>query len=372
MFPVMSSASKANGYLFVIVIALVFCISIPSATRFLKNNDETFSLFLNGDLSRLFESHFDQEFVLRDAAISTWADIQYLLFDEASTGAILGDQGWIFTNEEYLFPSAYEQTLEVHLTKFEQIRSAIEAQGKRLIIVPIPMKLDIYQEYSRIDMGHKPQQLYQDLLEQLHARQFSVADTRTSIIQGKSKGDVFVPTDTHWTALGAKTTAETIANQFPSLIGDTEFVVSQTGEKSYSGDLLNFLRFHPSLAPQYFSDYKIPVYQAFAKTPLAEISQMDALFGDKSISIALIGTSYSKFEEWNFLGFLQKSLNSEIASMTFAGVGPYAAMEEFLKDNLLKDTAIETVIWEYPVRTLMHQNKQRDIWQGNIDKLFEI
>jgi len=370
MFPVMSSAHRINGFLFCILIMAMLVYSAPKILAFSESNPGALDLFINGKLSRQFEHAYDREFFLRSGAINQWANLQYRLFGEASSGALLGQDGWIFSNEEYLFPVSYEANLNEHMERIAQVSTALTQQGKSVILVPIPMKADIYSEYSPYDIAPRARRLYQDFMHAAAQRQLQVVDTRETLLAAKTRGDVFIPRDTHWSALGANQVARKVARDFPQLTGNDHFVTRQQEEKVIQGDLRNFVRFDAELAPQYFSEYRIAVYQTEAVADADAANSEDALFSDSSTSIALVGTSYSSMEDWNFSGFLKQALAADIVMTAFESYGTYYAMDQFQASDLSQDPAITTVIWEIPLRTLIRQHKKENNWQGKVQSLF--
>ena len=77
-------------------------------------------------------------------------------------------------------------------------------------------------------------------------------------------------------------------------------------------------------------------------------------------NLMLVGTSYSRIDDWNFVGFLKEALHSDILSIAVEAKGPFQAMDEFLASDALQDPALTTVVWEFPVRTLL---AQRTTWR---------
>src|SRR5690606_11335582 len=78
----------------------------------------------------------------------------------------------------------------------------------------------------------------------------------------------------------------------------------------------------------------------------------DQLFGEADQSIMLVGSSYTRIDDWNFPGFLREALQSDLLTTAVEAHGPFHAMEQFLNDEANRQ-GIDTVIWEFPVRTLL-------------------
>lgn len=356
MFPVMSSASKINGILFIVLLCGMFLYSLPLVFGFAggQNPSQAMAMFLDGKLVRKFEHYYDKSLFLRDPSVELWADIQYALFREGASGVVLGRDGWLFTNQEYLLPGALEENLDKQLALIEQTREQLAAKGMRLILLPIPMKLDTYAEHARLAPSAQLSGLYADFRARLSARGIASADLRSAYQQAAAAVPLFLRNDTHWTPQGADLAARTLAVQFPELAGNTPYLTQAVGEKQVPGDLLNYLKFDPRLAPSYFE----PVHIALHETLKASSQDLgDSLFNDEAVSLALVGTSYTHIEDWNFIGFLKQALQRDLVSVALEARGPFEAMNTFLASTAASSGEVQTVIWEFPLRTLLAQRQ---------------
>jgi hypothetical protein len=83
----------------------------------------------------------------------------------------------------------------------------------------------------------------------------------------------------------------------------------------------------------------------------------DSLFGEEAVSLALVGTSYTRIDDWNFVGFLKEALQRDLVSVALEARGPFQSMNEFLAGPAAKSGELQTVIWEFPLRTLLAQRQ---------------
>jgi alginate O-acetyltransferase complex protein AlgJ len=369
MFPVMKSASKINGIAFILMLAVMLVYSLPAVFSFAKTQSQAkaFELFMSGALLRKFEDYYDKGFFLRDPSIEMWASAQYLLFREGSSGVILGREGWLFTNEEYRLPNAYQQALDSNVAKIAAVEKTLKAHNKRLIVLPLPMKLDVYAEYAARTPNSRSQQLYGDFIAQLRSSSIEAAPLREAFLAQKDQQPLFLKTDTHWTPFGARLAAQELARQHPELIGSAAYSSRQVAEKSLPGDLSNYLQFNPGLAPERFTPSPLAVFETLKDNQ--EVSDA-ALFGDSEQPIMLVGSSYTKIDDWNFQGFLKESLKTDLQTTAVEARGPYYAMEQFLQGEQLQDPAITTVIWEFPLRTLLREEPTSAGWQAAAEQFF--
>ncbi|EZH80693.1 hypothetical protein AU05_12450 [Ectopseudomonas composti] len=354
MFPVMSSASKINGILFCVLLCGMFLYSLPAVLAFSSTQTQAMSLFLDGKLVRKFEHFYDKRLFLRDPSVELWANIQQAIFREGASGVVLGRDGWLFTNQEYLVPSDLEQNLDKQLALIDKIHQQLAQKGKRLIMLPVPMKLDTYAEHSTYVPSEPISDLYQHFSQSLAERGIDTVDLRSTYQSVAASEPLFLRNDTHWSPKGAELAAQTLAQQYPELLGDTFYITQTAGEKQISGDLLNYLKFDPRLAPSYFE----PVHIQLHETLKQEKGGLDdSLFGEEAISLALVGTSYTRIDDWNFAGFLKQALQRDLVTVALEARGPFESMNEFLAGPAAAGGEVQTVIWEFPLRTLLAQRQ---------------
>jgi len=46
------------------------------------------------------------------------------------------------------------------------------------------------------------------------------------------------------------------------------------------------------------------------------------------------------------------------------------AMDQFLQNDIINDSDVDTVIWEFPVRALIASNQTGNAWQSAMDEIF--
>jgi len=370
MFPTMKSAHKANGILFCLMLAAMLLYSLPRVVEFAgeQQAQNAAELFADGKLLRKFETAYDRKFFLREPSIQFWANLQYALFREGASGVVIGRDGWLYTNQEYLIPNNYRQNLRNQAQRIAEIDALLAKHNKQLILAPLPMKLDIYPEHAARAWDPRMPNVYEDFLAELAAREIETVPLRELFLNQKQQVPLFFKRDTHWTPEGARLAAQQIAREHPELVGNTAFRTHVISEKPLKSDLMNFIKFGPWLDPELFAEPStVPVYETLASD--AQTSE-DDLFGEQSQSIMLVGTSYTKIEDWNFAGFLREALQNDLLTIAVEGRGPFHAMEEFTKSEYLTNTDITQVIWEFPVRTVLAQRPNSKSWQTALNDQF--
>ena len=91
------TSARITAFLF---IALVLVLGVLSLRPLLGYQAETGLSPVNGELARNLESHYDDQFPAKDLGTNLWAAINYTLFDEGREGVVVGQDEWLFTDEE--------------------------------------------------------------------------------------------------------------------------------------------------------------------------------------------------------------------------------------------------------------------------------
>lgn len=325
--------------------------------------------FLDGRMAQGFEKHYDAQFPARNFGISVWAAIDYLLFDEAQTGLVIGKDNWLFTDEEFTVAEGASANVDANLALVESVRDRLAAQDIRLVVAIVPAKARIYAEQLK---SRQPPALhaalYSRALEEFKAAEVAAPDLRGVLGDGKAKAPTYLRTDTHWTphgaALAAVELARAVRAQLPAPEAPRSYQTVDEAKQQHRGDLLSFLPLDP-----YFSALLPPADELVpAHTEAADGSQqglMDApggdLFGGSGTPrIALVGTSYSANAKWNFAGALQQALDEDVANYARDGKGPFVPMLDYLDSADFKNAPPQLVIWELPERYLPVAQKRDD------------
>ena len=311
--------------------------------------------WVNGRLAKAFESHYDESFPAKTLGTNVWAAIDYLLFHEGRPGVVVGERGWLYTEEELqTYPDA-EATVATHLALIPWVRDELARRGTRLVVALVPAKARIYPEYLG---GHQPaavhEGLYTRALGALREAGIVAPDLSRALAECKRDEPVFLRTDTHWTPAGARCAAQTVQAATPARYvargrkGTYRTRVAPAAP--YRGDLTRYLPLDP-----YFAAL-LPPAEPLAQphTELADASgSASGLLADRAPPpLALIGTSYSADERWNLTGALQEAFQQDVANYAMEGKGPFEPMLDYLLNSRDLPAAPRLVVWELPERYL--------------------
>lgn len=337
---------RLPGLFMVLVLAVGLLLSLLNPATLEPLRGES---LLNGAWAAAYQARFEEKLALREAALTTWGGLSYLLFDEGRKGLLIGGDDWLFSTEEFAsFKNAAAQTRS-NLEFIEHARDALAARGIDLVVAVVPAKARVYEErLGRYDLPDYTRQRYAALRSALLERGLVAPDLLSALLEAKSEEAVFLRTDTHWTPFGAQVAAREVASAVRARPfkgwGETAFTTSSRGVEAYRGDLLAFLPlgYVTDLGPE------PDRLERFETT--AQGNGANDLFGEVTIPVTLVGTSYSADERWNFSGALREALGADVLNVAEEGQGPFLPMARYLASETLRNTVPELVVWELPER----------------------
>lgn len=308
---------------------------------------------MNGENARNLENSYDDNMFIKELSVNLWAAIEYKLFDEGKQGLVVGKEGWLFTGEEFNTRPNSEYAYKTNVDFIKWVNDELVKDGVTLVVVPVPAKARLYKEKLKAikpELLH--QEIYNDLISELKQHSVHVTDSLSALIEKKTKEQLFLRTDTHWTPAGAATVATTSAQYIKSNItialNTKSYITEHVSNKKHKGDLLNYLPLSP------WFDALLPELDELGRYETHEESEeaLDDLFGDTNEAVALVGTSYSANQDWNFIGALKQALATDIINYAETGQGPIQPMMRFLKRYKNEMPDLELLIWEIPERYL--------------------
>jgi len=329
----------------VVVAGSILTVSSKGARDFPKDQD-----VVTGKWAHTYETGLDAGVPFRDASVKLWGTINYRMFGEAREGAVVGKDGWLFTNEEYQTAKTDAAEIAGKVAYIKQVRDDLAKDGAKLVVALIPSKARLYAEDLKAKVPAQTAPLYEDFRQQLVTSDIPTPDLLAAMQVAKGQGNLFFRTDTHWTPLGAEVVAQGLAPVVKGLNLDLPAATYSASKKppmKRSGDLLRY----------------IPVPEGEAPPPdtvqEAVYTRTDegggGLLGEDTLAVTVVGTSYSapsKNNVWHFDGSLSKALGTEVLNAAQEGKGPIVPMREYLKSQDRKDNPPQIVIWEIPERFL--------------------
>ena len=137
--------------------------------------------FKDGATQEALQDRFDDALVIGDPSITAWGTAVWALFDQASDGAVMGLDGWLFTEEEYLAAPGFDARLTASLDAMADAQTKLAASGTTLVIALIPDKARIMTDYLKRPRAPRINGRYDALLDGLAARGIETLDLRPAL-----------------------------------------------------------------------------------------------------------------------------------------------------------------------------------------------
>jgi len=354
--------------LLILFVILAAATLIQKHSSFAYEKSDTHAWY-EGAWINQFETWFEKNLTARDVAINGWGALRYSIFDTGNNGVVIGRDGWLFTDEEFVNNADAKKREVEKLEIIDDVRSYLRMHDIELMIAFLPSKARLYSEHLKAPVPTERAELYNRFYRSIQDRVALSPNIYNYLNDKKDDTQIFMKTDTHWSPDGASLVAHHLATVLrkhrPELIvSDKNYMTLAEDEKRYDGDLNEFIPtgpLKPITGPS--SELLIPHKTTEVANADGASDGEDAtmsLFGDEKIQIVLAGTSYSYEKDWNFEGALRQAFGADVLNVSDEGKGPIKPMIEWLKEADLRNNPPKLVIWEIPER-FMPSDKNYDM-----------
>jgi len=260
-----------------------------------------------------------------------------------------GDEGHLFLKYDYREAFGHDPATFAYVRRFVR---ALESKNIQLVTLVLPPRTMIYSESlassSRsynLDLGY---QNYLDALKTVEDIGIIAPDLATPFLELAKTDSVYFKRDHHWTPEAARVAAKAVAeavqdNEIYQGLSKQAFSTTQDGVAPLD-DGTYMLRVEAVCGVE-IEDEPYNVYV----TEATEEATTSALFGDApKIPVVLAGTSHSAIEKFNFAGFLQEELSTDVLNVAKSSGGQFAGLMQYLPDEELRATVDEPslLVWE--------------------------
>ena len=307
---------------------------------------ETLSALVRGDYTESFETLYGDKLAPREWSVELWGAIDYALFRTGRSGVVVGQDGWLFSAEEYRRPEGSAENLAANLAVAAEAARRLEAEGIALTVAVVPAKAEIYADRVGVPVPAHRAETYAAFLDGLAAAGLTVVDLGPAMAAARPEAPVFMSRDTHWSPFGAEAAARAVAGVLAGevVLEPAEVTRIALPGLDHRGDLTRFTPVGGFRDVLGLGDERVVPFGA-------EVAAgADALFGDSQIPVVLVGTSYSAQEQWSFAPALSLALEVDVLNLAEEGGGPVGPMRAFLDGLDDMESLPLAVVWEWPAR----------------------
>ncbi|MFT4074391.1 MAG: hypothetical protein QM647_02590 [Asticcacaulis sp.] len=285
--------------------------------------------------------------------------------DESLFPLVRGRGDWMFRGKvDFKARSPVSGAL---VANFVALKKQLAKSNTRLVLVLAPPRSVLMRDF--IDpsapeaKGYSPDVAlasYQTSLQRLRDAGLIVPDVMATMkdpgvyLDGESK-DFYLPADIHWAPFGAFVTAVAVQRDMMrqpaySVVSRTDF---KTTRNAAGTPQLDSFRQEASRICKVA--YKPILHRNFVTSALSEDS--GGLLSDKSVDIALVGTSFSTVLIGNFSGFLEQALHADVANYAIGGGGFSSAILSWMLSGDYAQAKPKYLIWEMQYHNLEEVDK---------------
>lgn len=310
--------------------------------------------FWDGSTTQTLEKRLDEAVPARAGMIMVANAARYWLTHGAGPKVRAGEDNWLFLTEELQVDAGVEQRLRQRVALVAETHRALEARGIASVILLVPDKSRVHSASLGAIRPEFVQRRYALGRDGLLAAGVPVIDLLADMQAAREADpalELYYRTDTHWNQAGAELAAKAVArwNAANARIGGTaSFALRREGEGTERvGDLLNLMGL--ATAPTWMrprGDHEVPV----VVEAQARADAFDDLFGELSLPVVLLGTSYS--QRAAFGDFLRLHLGSELLNASKDGGRIAGSAEDYFADDAFAQSPPQLIVWEVPERFL--------------------
>jgi alginate O-acetyltransferase complex protein AlgJ len=269
------------------------------------------------------------------------------------TNISIGTDHYLFANLNIFtsFNTYAQERLERNLNIVIQIKQALQQRKIQLAVVYVPFIGRIYPE--RLPNDFK----IPDAMQSAHAfsqkkwREHNVfaPDLNNAFLKAKAQAGnefpLYLRQDNHWSTVGsfeaAKVMATSLNSTFKTVLNG---LPEQTSSYEWLAPVLHEGNYYRSLPA---SERGKVVQERFKPLKFTTVAGND-LLADDTPGVVLVGSSFSKLEEFGFANSLAHFLRRDVLNVAQSGKSFWTPLLEYLASDAFVNTPPKLLIWEIP------------------------
>lgn len=296
---------------------------------------------------------------------------------QASSQVVIANEGWLFPGWEPL-DKVDNAGITRNIALFQTISKRLEQRHIKLVLMVVPMKAPLYQQYLKPEQKLSASVLgrYRSVQAELGKAGVASLDLEPILQKtGPSGHDAFWRADYHWTAWAAEDAAQGAAD----LLRQRYPLTGEPGGGTALGPWVQ-KRMFGDLAANLLPAAKRKLIGRDAYTVRQEVEK-DLLIDDAPAPVHVIGNSFVQ----PFLGFPQRLSNILDRPVTLTwnpgDISPWATFMQYLESSDFAAQKPQVIIWQFNEGQLhlgpdasqwtARQPPSRSEWLQRLDKALQ-
>jgi hypothetical protein len=263
-----------------------------------------------------------------------------------------GFDGWFFRDNDLKMDFSISPESQDY---FRHLNEALSSRGIKLYLLPLLSRTlmaptmvntgDPWQQNYNVNLARES---YKNFTRSIESHGVKVISLEP-LFKTYENADPYIynfKRDIHWKPTGSLIVAQVLSaelKKFPSYgtLSKVKTVSRKREEVGRAGTIME------EIQKLCVGNIEAEVYNPYEAERVLDKSA-DALFGDASstVPIALIGTSFSAVDEFNFLPFLEENSGLEVASFSIPGGGMFTSLISYLSSPFFQSNLPPLIIWE--------------------------
>ncbi len=261
-----------------------------------------------------------------------------------------GPDGWVYRGQHFRTDYSLVPEAEAGLTR---LLRALEDQGMVMVATPIPPRPTVmYPSMHPPPEGHQPfdgplaRKAYRDLLDWFRERDVPVVNLLAVASRDDLPEPYFLPRDAHWTHTGSRVSAEAVGRVIrnhpkASVLPPGEFERLDMEPHEMNGGFSKKLAIHCG------TELPLTVFarQRTRPVPNQSLGLLDEV---PPPEIVLLGTSFSTTWHYNFSGYIEEALSTDVLPAQVSAGGTVVSLWSYLHSDEFHTRKPTFLVWEFP------------------------
>jgi alginate O-acetyltransferase complex protein AlgJ len=273
------------------------------------------------------------------------------------TNISIGQDNYLFGNLQIFssFSSGTQDRLDRNLNTVLQIKQALSKRKVQLVVVYVPFVGRIYPD--RLPNDFKTPALLQSAfarsLKTWRDNDLFVPDLNEAFMRAKGPAGnefpLYMRQDNHWSTVGsleaAKVVAANVGTKFKSLLAE---LPEKTSSYQWLAPIVHEGNYYRSLPATERGKVVQERFKPLKFTSESKNVAGNDLLANGTPGVVLVGSSFSKLEEFGFANALAHFLRRDVLNVALSGKSFWTPLLDYLASDTFVNTPPKLLIWEIP------------------------
>ncbi|MEZ4631730.1 MAG: hypothetical protein R2880_13645 [Deinococcales bacterium] len=129
------------GWFLVLMLIIGLGLALWAVKDYKPNQQDLWQKVLRGGWTSDFDKELNDKIAFRQLAIDSWGALEYGLFGTGRKGVLVGQDGWLFSDEEFQYYPDEALELANKVGYIQEVKDTLAEVGARLVVLVLPAKI---------------------------------------------------------------------------------------------------------------------------------------------------------------------------------------------------------------------------------------